>query len=78
MNNSEFMVQPQLLISLGWHWSEGHFDKCQVCRQRFFYQYGWRSPKFAFYHDRCLANSKRYYKIVKKYQRSISCQKYQR
>lgn len=72
MNTSEFMVQPQLLISLGWRWSEGLFDKCKVCRQRLVYQYGWRSPKFAIYHDKCLANSKRYYKIIKKYHESMS------
>ena len=67
----EFLVQSKLLIKLGWEWSEGHFDKCRICRQRISFQYGWRSPKYAIYHDHCLANSKRYYSILKRYGEKI-------
>ena len=67
----EFLVQAKLLIKLGWYRGEGLFDKCRVCRQRIAYEYGWRSPKLAIYHDRCLANSKRYKAILKRYGEKI-------
>jgi hypothetical protein len=78
MNSAEVMVLPDLLFSLGWRYGEGHLKKCQVCRKRLFYQYGWLSPKYAIYHDKCLANSKRYSKIIKQYQKGTEklCQKH--
>ena len=61
----------ELLISQGWHNGWQNFHSCRICHRGGFDIFGWRSPKYYYYHDHCLIKSKRYANMVKQARKAV-------